>query len=101
MAKTKPVFLPADTVDAYAIQAVARGEGGPNEQIRAITCIVNEIAGTYDMTFDEESARQSDFNEGRRQVGRAVVGIINQNLGHVTKAEAFLSKLPHRRKDNG
>ncbi len=85
---SKPTFLPEELQDAYAIQAVARGEGGPHEQERAIKCIVEELAKTYDMTFDPESDRASAFNEGSRHVGRAIVGIINCNLGNVERAGA-------------
>jgi|ETNvirnome_2_130_1030620.scaffolds.fasta_scaffold00872_5 hypothetical protein len=102
MAMTKPLVMPADIQDAYAIQAVAQGEGGPNEQIRAIRCIVNELSKTYDMSFDEESPRMTDFNEGNRHIGRTIVNIINQNLGQVTKATELLNKLKlGRGKDNG
>ena len=85
MAKTQPMVLPADLTDAYAIKAIAEGEGGPNEQIRAFRWIVNELCGTYNMSFDEESARMTDFNEGRRHVGRTLVNIINENLGPISQ----------------
>ena len=83
----KLVLLPADIQDAYAIQAVARGEGGPHEQERAIKCIIEELAGARRMTFDPNSERSTSFNEGSRKVGRTIVGIINCNLEKVTKAE--------------
>ena len=73
-------MMPNDVQDAYAIQAVARGEGGPVEQERAIKCIINELAGTYGMTFVPDSETATAFNEGARKVGRAIVGIINTNL---------------------
>ena len=83
MSITKPVVLPADMTDAYAIKAVAQGEGGPNEQIRAFRWIIDELCNTYGMSFDEESSRMTDFNEGRRHVGRSLVNIINENLGQI------------------
>ena len=46
-------------------------------QQRAYKCIVQELCGTYEMTFDPESPRQSDFNEGRRHIGRCLVGLAN------------------------
>lgn len=82
-----PKVMPEDITDAYAIQAVARGEGGPIEQERAIKCIIEELAGTYAMTFNPESESITAFNEGSRKVGRAIVGIINCNLGTVERAE--------------
>lgn len=73
-------FLPENKADAFAIQAVALGTATEDQQKRAFSCIVRELAGTYDMTFDPESERASNFNEGRRHVGRALVNLINANI---------------------
>ena len=87
MAKPPAIFLPSRLPDAYAIQALAKGLATPEAQRQAIKCIVEEISGTYAMTYDPESDRQSAFAEGRRSVGRAIVGIINSNLGAVKAAD--------------
>ena len=87
MARPPAVWLPSNLADAYAIKALARGEAGDIEQKRALKCIVEELAGTYAMTFDPESDRQTAFAEGRRSVGRAIVGIINTNLAAVKAAD--------------
>ena len=91
--KPGPVsVLPDDLHDAYAIQAVAEGVADEHQQQRAIKCIVEEIAGTYAQTFDPESARMSDFNSGRRHVGRTIVNIIHANVGKLKTAEVNIAK---------
>lgn len=78
-------FVPENVVDGYAIQALAAGKATEDQQKRAFNCIVKEICGTYKMTFDPESDRVSNFNEGARHVGRVLVGLITLNLGEVKK----------------
>ena len=90
-------FLPEDKADAYAIQALAKGEATPDQQKRAFKCIVQEIARTYEMTFNPESERVSNFNEGSRHVGRAIVGIVNANL---TALYAELERKPMAKEQN-
>jgi len=85
-------ILPKDIADSYAIQAFMRGEANEAQQKRAAKCIVEEICGTYDMTFDPASNRQSDFNEGKRHVGRVLVGIANISLGVIQEAEKNIEK---------
>src|SRR3990167_10757117 len=85
-------ILPKDIADSYAIQAFMRGEANEAKQKRASKCIVEEICGTYDMTFDPKDERQSCFNEGKRHVGRALVGIANISLGVVQEAEKRVEK---------
>tara|TARA_Y100000310_G_scaffold81007_1_gene77641 strand:- start:902 stop:1225 length:324 start_codon:yes stop_codon:yes gene_type:complete len=89
MAKpNQPKVLPDDLQDAFALQAVARGEGGPNEQIRAIKCI-HELCNTDGMSFDEAGI-WTDFNEGRRHIGRCVANIINGNINTIREREQTL-----------
>ena len=85
-------FLPKEIADSYAIQAVSRGTANDVQQKRAFKCLIEEICGTYAMTFDPESARKSDFNEGKRHVGRVLVGIANISLGSVKEAEQRIEK---------
>ena len=85
-------FLPKDITDSYAIQAVMRGEANELQQKKAIKCLIEEICGTYSMTFDPNSDRETSFNEGRRHVGRVLVGIANISLGTVKKAEEIIEK---------
>lgn len=86
------VWLPRDLSDAYAIRAVSKGEADETAQKRALRCIVEEISGTYAMTYDPASDRNSCFAEGRRSVGRAIVGMLNIDLNAVKAAEERLTK---------
>lgn len=80
-------FLPNDEHDMRAIQALSKGAASEAQQIRALKCIVNELAGTYDMSFDPSDPYMTAFNEGRRHVGRAIVGVLNSNITTLTKGK--------------
>lgn len=85
-------FLPKEIADSYAVQALMRGEANETQQKRAVKCIIEEICGTYSMTFDPQSERETSFNEGKRHVGRVLVGIANISLGTVKEAEEKIEK---------
>ena len=85
-------FLPKDIADSYAIKALLQGEADGFQQKRAMKCLIEEICGTYSMSFDPEDERMSCFNEGRRHVGRVLVGIANISLGAVQEAEKKIEK---------
>ena len=85
-------FLPKDIADSYAIQALFKGIANEAQQKRVVKCLVEEICGTYAMTFDPKSERESCFNEGKRHVGRALVGIANISLGVIQEAEKKIEK---------
>lgn len=93
--------LPQDDSDSYAIQALARGEATEAQQLQAFKCIVEEICGTYEMTFDPESERKTAFNEGSRHVGRVLVGIVKMNLGKLKEAEKRNLRLKQKGKNYG
>ncbi len=95
--KAPIVVLPKNTADGYAIQALARGEASPAAQQRALKCIIEEFCGTYDMTFDPDSDRNSTFAEGRRSVGRGIVNTISANLAKVKAAEKIIAKKKGRK----
>ena len=80
------IVLPRDEVDAYAIQALFTGTASPDQMQRALKCIIEELCGTYGQTFDPESARWSDFNEGKRSIGRTLVNIGTANVGLIKQA---------------
>ena len=85
-------ILPKDIADSYAIQAFMRGEANEAQQKRAAKCLVEEICGTYAETYDPKSERDSCFNQGKRHVGRVLVGIANISLGVVQEAEKKIEK---------
>lgn len=65
-----------DQQDAAAIQALQRGDATPEQQRRALDWIVLFAAATYDQSFRPgglDGQRATDFAEGRRFVGNAVV----------------------------
>ena len=98
MAANTPKVLPDDLHDAYALQAVAKGEGGPHEQIRAMNCI-DELCNTDGMSFDE-SGVWTEFNEGRRHVGRCIRNIINGNITTIVEREkTLLQRFTRNRKE--
>lgn len=89
-------WLPATyTVhDVTALQALSRGEAQPHEQKRVLDWIINNCAGTYDLSFRSDSDggdRETAFAEGRRFVGMQVVKMVNL-------APAIVAKL---RESNG
>jgi hypothetical protein len=93
----KPVKLPAvepwkpvewEPADIAAIQALVRGDASPEQQRRAVDYIINDIAGTYDMSYRPESERDSVFAEGKRYVGLQLVKAVNLNLARIRQAKS-------------
>lgn len=83
---------PYEIADAYAIQALLRGEADAVMQQRALKWIIEVACDTYGMSFRpgaEEGRRDTDFAEGRRFVGTQIVKMTRLNT-------AVLA----RRKDN-
>ncbi|MBM4199753.1 MAG: hypothetical protein FJ189_00500 [Gammaproteobacteria bacterium] len=69
--------------DVVAIQAVAGGTATPEQQQAAMRYIVDNLAGTYGMSYcpgDGDGRRDSDFAEGRRFVGLQLVKLIKLNV---------------------
>lgn len=75
MRKAPPQIVPPlyDPADAFAIQALARGEANPEMQQRALDWIINAAAATYDMSFSPDNPSLTAFAEGRRFVGNQIV----------------------------
>jgi hypothetical protein len=85
----KPPTLPKKQGDAAALQAVAKGIANDGQQRAAIKCIVEELCATYEMSYDPDG-KHAGFNEGRRAVGRALVGTFNTSLPTIVDAEKRL-----------
>lgn len=67
---------PYEPADAGAIQALVRGECPPHLQQRAITFIINNLCGTYDLQYrpgSHEATRDTDFALGKAFVGQQLV----------------------------
>jgi hypothetical protein len=86
----KPVeWEPADIA---AIQALVRGDASPEQQRRAVDYIINDIAGTYDMSYRPDSERDSVFAEGKRYVGLQLVKAIKLNLARIQQVKEQKSR---------
>lgn len=62
-----------------SIQALARGEASAHQQQQALRWIIEQAAGTYDLSFSPESDRATSFAEGRRFVGLQLVKLTKIN----------------------
>ena len=80
------VFLPVkyDVEDIGALQAVMEGRAEPHQQQRAMTWIVNNACGTYDMDYRPD-ARDHAFISGRRFVGLQIVKMLKLNAAAFTE----------------
>lgn len=69
--------------DAYAVQAVMYGRASEDQQKRAMAFIVNQICGTYDLSYRPTSDRDSAFAEGKRFVGLQLVKFAQLNIARL------------------
>lgn len=74
---------PWDNPDAAAIQALSRGEADAAQQQRALSWIINNACGTYDLDYRPDP-REHAFVSGRRFVGLEIVKMIKVKLGAFT-----------------
>lgn len=77
-----------EPADVAAIQALVRGDASPEQQRRAVDYIINDIAGTYDMSYRPDSERDSVFAEGKRFVGLQIVKAIKLNLARIRQVKS-------------
>lgn len=64
---------PYRVLHVAAVQALARGDASPHQQQEALRWIIEQAAGTYDLSFTPDSDRGTSFAEGRRFVGLQIV----------------------------
>jgi len=76
-----------DEHHALAIQALSEGNASPEQQKAALRWIIEEAAGTYDLSFrpGPTGARDTDFAEGRRSVGLQIVKLSRINTDILRK----------------
>ena len=80
--KKGPIPLPEwSKQTAIAFQALAAGVANDGQQKTCIDWILYEAARIRDMTFNPDSARLSDFAEGRRFVGLQVGKMLAIKIG--------------------
>lgn len=83
-----PAYLaPANygPLEAASIQALEAGTASEHQQKVALRWIIEQAAGTYDLSFAPESDRGTSFHEGRRFVGLQVVKMLKINIDELTK----------------
>jgi len=68
---------------AAAVQALSHGTADKEQQIRALKWIVEDVCGTYDMSYRPDSTRDSDFAEGKRFVGNQIVKMTVLNIANL------------------
>lgn len=83
MAKPRDAWLPPkyEIADAYAVQAVERGQADEGMQKRALDWIIQMAAGTYEVSYraGADGDRETAFAEGRRFVGIQIVKLLRLN----------------------
>lgn len=74
-------YIPAayEPPDAFAFQALQRGEASPDQQRRALDWFIKQGAGTYEFHY-YPSDRDTAFALGRAFVGQQVVKLLTLNL---------------------
>lgn len=82
----REAWLPPDyeLADAYALQALSRGEADAAMQQRALKWVIEKACGTYEHVFRPEALEMA-YAEGRRSVGLAIVKLLRLNTAALTR----------------
>jgi hypothetical protein len=79
--RKNPWVPPEPSLDvSVAIKAVAAGTANEHQQRKAMQWIINDLCGTYDMSYRPDSERDTTFAEGKRFVGNQLVKEINISM---------------------
>jgi hypothetical protein len=70
--------------DAWAIQALFRGEADPRQQKRAMDWILNVAAKVYDLPYFDNQ-RDTDFALGKGFVGRQILKLSKLDTNEMEK----------------
>lgn len=81
-----------ETIDYTAdettlVQLMNAGAANEGQQKQFLAFVVNRLCRTYDVSFDPESPRASDFAEGRRFVGLQLVTMTKLNVSALRERE--------------
>ena len=76
-----------DIADVGALQAMAKGEARPDQQMRALKWIVETACRAYDQSFRPDSERDTAFAEGKRFVGLQIVKMTKLNAERLRKLD--------------
>lgn len=77
-----PSYEPAD-IEAF--QALQRGDCPAHLQKRALDWIIQQAAGTYNLSFSPGDERLTSFAEGRRFVGLQIIKLLALNASAFRK----------------
>jgi len=92
--KKAPIPVPPwEPADAYALQAVEKGEASAEQQKRALAWIINVACQAYDFPDQPENERLSAIWLGRYFVGKQIVKLIKLNITKIKEAEEKAAKL--------
>lgn len=80
--------------DAYAVQAVMDGRASEDQQRRAMQFIVNQVCGTYDLSYRPTSDRDTTFAEGKRFVGLTLVKFSRLNIARLRGKQTEQGETP-------
>lgn len=69
--------------DVAALQALATGTANEGQQQRALKFIIETVANTYDLAYQPNSSRDTDFALGRAFVGQQLVKLIKLPLSTI------------------
>lgn len=80
-------YLPprANQEIAWALKGLHAGEADKGQQTMAINWIIFELARYQDMSYRPNSARDSDFAEGKRYCGAQLVRLIQMTPERISK----------------
>ena len=81
-----------ETIDYTAdettlVQLINAGAANAGQQREFLAFVVNRLCRTYDVSFDPDSARASDFAEGRRFAGLQLVTMTKLNVSALRERE--------------
>lgn len=65
---------------AAAVQAIVRCDAVEHQQKIFFEYLINDLCGTYDLSYHPDSQRDSDFAEGKRFVGLQLIKLLKINL---------------------
>ena len=85
----------ADAADVSALQALARGEAGPDQQKRALKWIIEQACETYEWPYRPDQ-RATDVSLGRMFVGKMIVSNLKKNVGLMHKVAGSDAHEPGR-----
>jgi hypothetical protein len=84
-----PTLVFFDKYDVMAVKAQATGTANPEQQRRFFDLVVYKLSDIRSQSFRRggvEAARDTDFAEGRKFVGRQVAGLLNMSPSDLDKS---------------